>query len=426
VGNIANNAFCAAYLDRFNGINAFVVNPHLKDSIATPQWEFPAVDFQQNSLLKTVDTWYIAGSWKYILGNWDGNSFFRTRDLVSRVKSLNPFLGFLKKKVKFVIPRRLRPFISNEVIYRFRKLIEPNLTFFFKEFDLVILYGPYNQLAHYISAPTVYVAFEHGTLENFCKGNFKYCRDALAGFKIASGILITNQGGLRASKEFGIPEEIVHKGPHPTIDMGIEVFRESRSKLLLKGSCSGFILAPSRQARLNRIDPGKGNEKIFTAFKLLLVNYPDIKLMCIDYGDDLMWSKKLIRRMGLEDSIIWLPIQTKYQLKKLISESICVIDQLNSPSYGNITADALLIGTPVLTSHNCEADQVHFGECAPVFSVRESSDIYLHVTNILKSYSSAQKWQNESTDWADKYLTSKVAFELRNKFYIQIQNEINL
>jgi glycosyltransferase involved in cell wall biosynthesis len=401
------------------------VNPHLKDLNATPEWEIPFADWHDNSLLKTVDFWYKARSWKNILRAWDGNSFVKTRQLASEAKKLIWISSFLKKTINCVVPRRLRPFIANEIVYRMRKLSEPDLKLFFKEFDLVILYGPYNQLAGYISEPTVYVAFEHGTLENFCKGNFKYCRDTLAGFKAASEILITNQGGSQASKDFGIPEKILHKGPHPTIDMDINFFRESRSRLLNEGSRSSFILAPSRQVKLSAIDPGKGNEKIFVAFKLLLNKYPDIKLICIEHGDDLVWSKKLIKRMRIEDSITWLPIQTKYQLKKLISESICVIDQLNSTSYGNISADALLIGTPLLTSHSCESDQEHFGKCAPVFSVHESSDVYFHVANILESYTSALKWQSESTVWADSYLSSKAAFEVRNKIYSRIQNQFN-
>jgi glycosyltransferase involved in cell wall biosynthesis len=326
---------------------------------------------------------------------------------------------------KHLIPRRQRPYISNEIIYRLRNFIQPNLEQFFRDFDVVILYGPYTVLKKFVSPHSLCVTFEHGTLEHFCKGPYKYNIDSLAGFKNSTDIIITNQGALESIKSHGLNDINLHKSPHPSLDIGTEFFRNQRLSMIKNSQKMNYILAPSRHVMVSRIDPGKGNIEIFKAFKMLLKVNPDLKLFCIEHGDDLAYSKRFVRNFGIEKSVVWLPLQTRFNLKRLMSESICVVDQLNSSSYGTITSDALLLGVPVLTSHNCELDIQFFGECAPVLGCHSKNDIFRAVQNLLRLKVNPIIDFHVSTMWGDCYLSPEKAFEIRTSLYSRKSNESN-
>lgn len=425
VGNIANNAFCAAYMDRAKNIEAFVVNPHLSDSIATPIWEFPLDDRDESELISEIQSWYCAGNWKHILDAWDGDRFVCLSDSTVSNSALRNFYITRKSSVKRLIPRSLHSFISNEIIYRIRRLRQPNLENFFRNFDVVILYGPFAVLKRFVTLHSLCITFEHGTLEHFCRGPYKYCQDALNAFKDSTDIMITNQGGLAALKSFGITSVKLHKTPHPSLDFGLEFFRSQRQLMIQNLVRPNYLLAPSRHASPNKIDPGKGNLEIFRSFKMLLSHYPQLKLLCISHGDDLKLSMSEVKLIGIESSVVWLPLQTRYELKKLMAESICVVDQLNSSSYGTITSDALLLGIPVLTSHDCKLDIHYFGECAPVIDCKDANDIYFSVKNLMESKKNPIFAFQNSIEWGERHLSAEKAFEVRNKIYATRSNKTN-
>ncbi len=418
VGNIANNAFCAAYVDRQNGIDSFVVNPHLHDAIATPIWEFKNSD----GIPKNLNTWYASGNWKQILKKWNGNRFIEDVPDTGREFNLASKKFFIKRLFKRKLNSRFRGYLSNEINYRIRTRFQPNLYSFFESFNVIIFYGPYTSLIKYAPVHKTKIAFEHGTLENFCKGPYKYCRDSLEGYLNADYLLLTNQGSLRAISNLGLQKAKTLNSPHPTVDFDLQYFRTLRDKFLEIKGPTPFILAPARHSLSSNIEVGKGNELVFRAFASLVRKYSKLKIVCIANGDDVISSMRLVTELGIGHAVEWLPIQTRYKLKMLMTESLCVIDQMNSESYGTITTDALLLGVPVLTAHDCDLDQSFFGECAPVVPCSSSLDISNAVEDLITKPAMLLKINSDSKTWSDLYLTSKQAFRMRERLYLAALN----
>jgi glycosyltransferase involved in cell wall biosynthesis len=418
VGNIANNAYCAAYEDRKNGYESFVVSPHLVDLIATPEWEWSGSKFLEDPPLRLIfqesNAWFARGTWKEILKRWDGRKF--TDNFSDQTLGHRSSFTQVKEKIKAITPRFLRGFIANALLYRARTFFMPNLKHFFSQFDLVVFYGPYAALHSYISEGRQFISLEHGTLDNFCRGNFSYCKDALHGYKNAKFVFVTNQSGLKAADDFKISRERLILTPHPSIDHFLPKLRENRLNTITSGLPT-YLLAPSRHAHMSKIDPGKGNLIIFRALKQIIDLGMKIELVCIEIGDDLMHSKSSVKKLGLQEFVNWIPIQTRLRLKELSSNSIAVIDQINSPSYGTITTDSISIGVPVITAHNCDLDRDFFGTCAPVLGSKNEDDIAQNVINLMENLSLQKKIYDESIKWSNQNLDSNVVFSIREQVY---------
>lgn len=441
IGNIANNAFNAAYLERLSGLESFVISPFLYDEIATPFWEIYEETVSKQKTLEFLykdyryqnPEWYIHGTWKSI-----ANELGESLRIFEPKSSSFPSQRLLQSKQKFSILRNhrgsikkllhpeLRNWISQHILFRIRLRIPNTLRDTIRNFDVVIYHGPYVAFAKSIQENLPYLALEHGTLKNFCSGELPHSRATVEGYKMAHCIFVTNQEGLVAARELDIDPKRLIKTPHPSSDSDLA---ELRSKFL-KNKSHGpkeklKVFVPSRHAVRTGVDPGKGKEEILQ----IIYEAKKKSLRCIflftEIGDDINQTKRQIRDLEIEDMVLWVGLVTRKRLKTIMSQCDLIIDQLTQPSYGGITADALGIGVPCVTKHNCALDISFFGSCAPVIPYESVLQTVQLIDSMIQQKMSTFESSIRMTSWYDSNLHSSLALTHRIKKYIQIDSISN-
>ena len=432
IGNIANNAYLAAKSQRELGLDAHCFSPDYTHVMGFPEWEecsfkrrldlgafddfFPEIDFKRPK-------WFHSGSWEAIRKHFEQSSELPAPldqiPLLKRASSLALFrLWKLFRPIgRKIIPYRHRAMVVNSLLIKLRKPGMAPALAVLKHFDIIHFYGPYNYMTQLINFNTPFLSTEHGTLRDYVFTEYEQSRYSRKGYLRSEKVLITNQDSLPAALRAGIDESKIEFTPHPSNENDLLNLRKRRSHMDLNNA---RIVVPARQVIRSDIDAGKGNYEIFSAIAICKKLDLKVKFQIPLWGDNVSDSVNYVRKLDIEDFIEWLPLLSRPMLKLYITEAVAVIDQLNVPAYGAIGADALAIGTPLLTHCGFENDLLAFGEIAPVMHSSMSTDIVRHLESILLSKFDFQAHALKSQLWYDKHLANDISTNVALNSYLSI------
>jgi len=102
----------------------------------------------------------------------------------------------------------------------------------------------------------------------------------------------------------------------------------------------------------------KGNDKLIKGFANFIKNNKrESALVLLEYGPDVMASKRLITKLNIEENVFWLPKSPRKEIMIFISLSDVVCSEFsNSWVGGGVIFEALAMGKPLLGFRN---DQKH-------------------------------------------------------------------
>ena len=431
VGNIANNGYLAAKKERENGFESYLVNVNAHHVMMMPEWEELNLEFEYNQystdilklMGKEIPSWVLSGSWSTICETLFPSKQFPTKINLNSNKNrnLDNFLRIMIKLFRNWIPKKLRPFIAYNVLYRLRNINDnKHIKRVFASFDKIIFYGPFCNLSKYVENGR-YIAFEHGTLRNFIDTNYKLAKNTKIGFENASVILISNQDCL--SKAKNIFSQVIIKSPHPINDSNFPDLRALREKYLLNKKDATFtVLVPARHTFSISTDIGKGNEKIYSAIKELFLSNDNIIFHLIKWGENFPSAGKYLKEFEDAGFVKWHNLMTRPKLKYLMINSDAVIDQLLIPAYGGISIDAIGLGVPLLTNQVATIDKEYFGSVAPIFSINDTKTIVKSLRCLsLMSLDAKRVYFKESCEWFDHNLSSEISLAARIKAYKELE-----
>lgn len=427
VGNIANNGYLAAKKERENGFESYLINVNAHHVMMHPEWEELNIEFEYNqysiNMLKLkgreLPFWVLSGSWSAICEAL----FFpdqpgRNLNLKSKkYKSQDEHVRIMIKLFKNLIPKKLRPLIAYNILYRLRNINDKHLIKkVFASFDKIIFYGPFCSLSKYVETEK-YIAFEHGTLRDFIDSNYKLAKTTKIGFEKASVVLISNQDCL--NKAENMFRKIIIKSPHPINDSDFPSLRASREKYLSNRKETAFeVLVAARHTFPISTDVGKGNEIIYSAIKESFEANENIIFHLIKWGENFPTAEKHLKEIEGAGFVKWHNLMTRPRLKEFMVNSDAVIDQLLIPAYGGISIDAIGLGVPLLTNQDATIDAEYFGTVAPIFVVNNTAAIVKTLKQLLlMSFDARRIYYTKSCEWFDKNLASEISFAARIKAY---------
>ena len=108
---------------------------------------------------------------------------------------------------------------------------------------------------------------------------------------------------------------------------------------------------PTRQSwtRGDAADTWKGNDRVFRAFaRFLKGGARRATLLAVRHGPDARASQELVRELGIEPSVRWLPPLRRHELVALYGAADLVLDQFARGGYGGIALEGWACGKPVL------------------------------------------------------------------------------
>ncbi len=443
VGNIANNAYLAALTDREMGIDAFVASPNYQHVMGFPFWEqveficettdhFEGYELEKQFIVKSP-TWFCSGSWIDIeqkllpeLALKTSNIEPKHKKLISEKLRLSKTVAFIYSQfrpvAKKLLPKKVVSFLSDTLHYRLRQLSDVNFVNLFSEFDILVFYGPSTSFAAEYELKKPFISFEHGTLRDWIWTSSAYAEKSREGYQKTNLLLITNQDCYSPARKLGVPEDRIIKSAHPMNDRKLSQYRETRRETLKNSDNPQLtIFAPTRHTRSSLVDIGKGNDILIEAIALCRkANLPFI-FRLTEWGDDVDFTKSLIKKMSLESAVRWGPLLSRPLLKKEISKSFAVVDQFKIPAYGAVTCDAIGIGVPVITKHDDSLDIHHFGSIAPVLPAENALEIYQRLAELSHlTVIEREEKHIESTEWYDKNISDSIVAQTRFSAYQKI------
>jgi hypothetical protein len=445
IGNIANNAYLAAFAEREVGIEAYVLSVDYTHIMGSPEWEHCKIsrtenkhfsrDFSDCGCEYKRPNWFYQGSMSEI-----EKSLFSelTKELDStentslsvKIKQsidFRRFLNFCVSKLwkllrpigRKLIPLKKRAYYVGKIAYVIKKKSELNMTSLFQQFDIINFYGASPSLIseNLIEDPKNpnFVSTEHGTLRDYIYADYPLSKDAKRGYEKSKVIFVTNQDCLPTA--YKMKNSKAFPMPHPINDDDFPNLRKKRA--VHNPSSQSVILVPSRHSASLDIDRGKGNQVVYDLIKMCANTGDPFKFRLIEWGDNVEAAKKYLIDEENAGLVEWVDVKSRPLLKESMIEALCVLDQFLIQAYGAVTADAIGLGVPVITAHSCENDINFFGSCAPVLSAKNASEVRAHLNSLItRSDEQISIDFHQSTDWFDQNLSSKVGLAKRLQGYL--------
>jgi len=154
----------------------------------------------------------------------------------------------------------------------------------------------------------------------------------------------------------------------------------------------------------------KGNNEILIGLKILVQKYPQmkIKLVTFEYGLEVEESKQLIRELGINVNIIWLPKSQRKDIMVVLSLADAGIAEIANSwfSYGTVF-EYLALGIPVIMNRNDELYVKHHPVMYPVFKATNSIEVFEQMDKIVKEKRLAMEVGVNGYKWFKEYAIQK-------------------
>jgi glycosyltransferase involved in cell wall biosynthesis len=475
LGNIANNAFNNARIQRQYGIDAYVIAYENYHIMACPEWEEATFDGDLGDPFfpdwRKVDLagyqrprWFASGPLRLccemieaeVLGKSEADvlrlklktvreadcsqtyrSFLvrqarrlrrrltrlsgelrETADVVLNAVFLKPIksehnhLRLIEIWKKSRTPHRSVPIARDFSNYRSRL---QDLNGLFRYFDVIQAYSIDG--AWPLLAGQPYIAYEHGTLRAIPFVNDVTGRLAATVFLGANHVFVTNLDCMEAGERLGIPVDRFSPLPHAFDEKRLIEFRHNHREIQPPDDQVIFF-HPARQDWL-LADPSmvKGNDRLIRAFARISRTHPSARLVMIAWGRDLDATRDLIKSLGIEEKIQWLDPMRKQDLWRTYLSSHAVLDQFVLPSFGGVTFEALALGCRVITNVDFGAAERFFSKAPPVYSESSETEIYEMLEKIILDRDDLGGVGDAGAEWIKNHHSAKRIVELQLEIY---------
>jgi glycosyltransferase involved in cell wall biosynthesis len=285
----------------------------------------------------------------------------------------------------------------------------------FQYFDVIQAYS--TDGAWPLLAEQSYIAYEHGTLRAIPFANDLTGRLAATVFLGADHVFVTNLDCMEAGARLGIPADRFSPLPHAFDEKRLVEFRHSHREIRPPDDQVVFF-HPARQDWL-LADPSmiKGNDRLIRAFAGISRRYPSAQLVMIAWGRDLEATRDLIKSLGVEGKVQWLDPMRKQDLWRTYLSSHAVLDQFVLPSFGGVTFEALALGCRVITNVDFGAAERFFSKAPPIYSASSEAEIYEILERIILDRNDLAGVGDAGAEWIKRYHSAVKIVELQLETY---------
>lgn len=436
IGNIANNGFLNARIQRACGIHADCLSADYYHIMGTPEWEEAEFDAMPDDAF-FPDWWaldlngYQRPRWfaaaplihacRYLEAWVDGDDG-RSERLWRRMeseryvrcsRSIGARMGHFRRKVGWKLDyerRKLKARLGLPADSHERKAVRagalgwaalngrwadkragwpfpatpPDLEHYWKNFPAISsLLDKYDIVQGYAQdgiwaaiQGRSYAAYEHGTLRQMPFDDEPVGRIVALVYGLADQVFVTNLDCLASADRLQLDPARVRPLPHAFDDAKLRRFKAAHAEL--RPPAGGLrLIMPSRQDwRDGDMNLGKGNDLFFRTMAKARRQGVDVELTAVEWGRDLDASKSLIAELGLDDRVTWIRPLRKAALWKAYLTSHAVVDQFHLHAFGSVTFEALALGCRVISALDRPAAERFFGDTPPMFVANDGPAIH--------------------------------------------------
>lgn len=146
----------------------------------------------------------------------------------------------------------------------------------------------------------------------------------------------------------------------------------------------------------------KGNDLLIKGYAEFLKKYPAVtsKLVLFEYGVQVNETKELIRELGIENQVVWLPKMSRKDLMHFISISDVVVGELHHSwlTYC-VVFETLCLGKPLLHKRNDEEFKDAYPDLYPMLHAFSAETVLDGLSQLVDNKEAVQKIADESHKW---------------------------
>jgi glycosyltransferase involved in cell wall biosynthesis len=150
----------------------------------------------------------------------------------------------------------------------------------------------------------------------------------------------------------------------------------------VRSSCDLMVFSHARHVHftenLSLIPAVKGTEKLLEGWALFLKRNPKIraKLITLEYGQDVLASRRLIKELNIQDSVIWFPkMYRKDLMVGLFYSDIVCGEFTNSWMTGGVLYEALVSRKPILAYRDDQLYKDYYPNIYPIMNANDPVSI---------------------------------------------------
>lgn len=291
----------------------------------------------------------------------------------------------------------------------------------FEKYDLIFAYGT-SAILPCICGNKPYVAYEHGTIRDIPFEKTPLGRMTAISYKTADVVYLTNADSIKSATDLKPSSSVFGLHGFNGDHLGNRINKaKTLGKLeFLSRDGMSIFLAPARHHWMEGFATWrKGNDKIiYAVHQLVQRGINDFIVVFVEWGAEVMASKKLIADLGLERKFEWISPLPKAELLRAYFSVNAVIDQFILPCLGSITLEAIAVGyCPVITKLDDSAMAEFYGETIPLLNCSSPEDIAEAMLLVINDRFTASLIAKSSLNWYQRRHSTSV---LKEKLYESI------
>jgi glycosyltransferase involved in cell wall biosynthesis len=262
-----------------------------------------------------------------------------------------------------------------------------------------------------------YTCYEHGTLRDIpfeISYNAVLCR---AAYKNAAFSFVTNSDVVPSARRLGLDAEQIVCLPH--------AFDDQKTSKFLRGfepparaSDTVIFFSPTRHHwHSEPASMRKGNEIFLAAAAQAAQVNRNFRMVLVEWGVDVGRSRELIRILGIEDLVSWIPTLNKADLRQFYCTSDVVVDQFVTPAMGGVTFEAMALGRRVMTRIDEAQTAEFFGAAPPCLLAHSIETCADRMLEVLDDPLDKAGRGDAAAAWFEKYHSARRTVALQVEAY---------
>ena len=154
----------------------------------------------------------------------------------------------------------------------------------------------------------------------------------------------------------------------------------------------------------------KGNDKLLRGFQKFTQNKKNInaRLILFEYGDDVDESKKLIKELGIENSVKWFPVT--YRKDIMIGINLC---DLGVAALGeswitySVVCEFMCMSKPIMMYREDELYKDSYDYLYPIMNSSNANDVASGMKKIYENKQLSLAMGQRCKEWFDKYIVGE-------------------
>jgi glycosyltransferase involved in cell wall biosynthesis len=228
-----------------------------------------------------------------------------------------------------------------------------------------------------------YAAYEHGTLRQLPFEDHAVGRLVALVYGLADQVFVTNSDVLPSVARLGLETQHVHCLPHAFDDQKLKRWRDAHPEI---SPPSGEIVffSPTRQHwRDDDLSLTKGNDIMLHAAGRLWAQGRRFRIVMVEWGRDVAASKQLVSELGLAKAVHWVNPMGKQDLWRAYCSSHAVLDQFILPALGGVGFEALALGCRLITRTDQPTLATFFGAPPPVLAAASIDELAASMARVI-------------------------------------------